>query len=338
MYQLLMLFKEHYSIIAYTTDRLSERQQNKIMSDIILHHYPPSPVSEKIRVALGFKKLAWKSVEQNRLPDRPELFAMTGGYRRIPVMQIGADIYCDTQCIFRELEQRFPKPSFHSSGNSGAAFGLSRWIDAPLFELGVRVAFAPVADSLPPELIADRTRLYFGPEGDMAAEAKDLPHTLAQLRAQLGWLDDQLKANGAFMHGAKASLSDLLAWHVVWFVKGRYGDAELLLSEFPGVLGWVSRMEAIGHGTSEPLTPDEALGIALNATPETAEQTDAADPQGLRPGMNVGVSPLTNSGETAVNGVVRAVSRDRISLARYDDRCGDVVVHFPRVGYRVSAL
>jgi len=306
------------------------------MPDIILHHYPPSPVSEKIRVAMGFKKLAWKSVEQNRLPDRPELFAMTGGYRRIPVMQIGADIFCDTQCIFRELEQRFPKPSFHPSGDSGASFGLSRWMDSQFFELGVRVAFAPVADSLPPDLIADRTRLYFGPDGDMAAEAKDIPHTLAQLRPQLGWLDDQLKSNGAYLHGAKASLSDLLAWHIVWFVKGRYGDAEFLLAEFPQLLAWVSRMEAIGHGTSSDMTREESLSIALHATSDTPERTDAADPQGLQVGMDVSVAPLTNSGESGVRGKIRSVSRDRIALARNDERCGDVVVHFPRVGYRVS--
>ena len=307
------------------------------MADIILHHYPPSPVSEKIRVALGFKKLAWKSVEQNRLPDRPELFAMTGGYRRIPVMHIGADLFCDTQCIFRELEQRFPKPSLHPTGDSGASFGMSRWIDQSFFELGVRLAFAPVADSLPPELVADRTRLYFGPNGDMSAEAKDIPHTLSQIRPQLGWLDDQLEANGAYLHGAKASMSDLLAWHIVWFVKGRFGDAELLLGEFPSLLAWVSRMETIGHGTFNDMTPAESLAIALNATSDTPEQTDAADPQGLQVGMSVSVAPLTNSGETGVIGKIRSVSRDRIALARHDERCGDVVVHFPRVGYRVSS-
>ncbi|MBC8048876.1 MAG: glutathione S-transferase N-terminal domain-containing protein [Chitinophagales bacterium] len=82
------------------------------MTDIIIHHYPQSPVAEKVRTGLGLKKLSWQSVEHNRLPDRPELFAMTGGYRRIPVMQIGADLYCDTQCILRELERRFPTPTF----------------------------------------------------------------------------------------------------------------------------------------------------------------------------------------------------------------------------------
>ena len=74
------------------------------MTEFILHHYPLSPYAEKIRTGFGIKRLAWRSVEHNRMPERPELFPMTGGYRRIPVLQIGADIYCDTQCILRELE------------------------------------------------------------------------------------------------------------------------------------------------------------------------------------------------------------------------------------------
>ncbi len=306
------------------------------MSDVILHHYPPSPVSEKIRAAMGLKNLTWTSVEQNRLPDRPELFAMTGGYRRIPVMQIGADIYCDTQCILRELEERFPSPSFHPSGDAGLSFALSRWTDSALFELGVRVAFAPVADSLPPELVADRTRLYFGPDGDMAAEAKDIPHTLSQLRAKLGWLEDQLAVHGPYLHGAKASMSDLLGWYVVWFVKGRYAESASLLAEFPNILDWAAKMEAMGHGTMQSITPADALKIANDASPATPEQSDEFDPQGLKPGMQVEVAPLTDSGETAVSGNVRFLDRNRIALTREDPRCGQVVVHFPRVGYRVT--
>jgi len=130
------------------------------MSEFIFHHYPPSPVSEKIRLGFGFKNLSWRSVEQNRLPDRPELHAMTGGYRRIPVLQIGADIYCDTQLIFRELEARATDPSFFPSQHKGLGFGLSRWIDGELFELCVRVAFAPQADQLPKESTQLGMRTY----------------------------------------------------------------------------------------------------------------------------------------------------------------------------------
>jgi hypothetical protein len=31
-------------------------------------------------------------------------------------MQIGADIYCDSQCIIRELQRRFPEPTLSAAG------------------------------------------------------------------------------------------------------------------------------------------------------------------------------------------------------------------------------
>lgn len=308
------------------------------MPDIILHHYPPSPVSEKIRTAMGLKKLSWHSVEQNRLPDRPELFAMTGGYRRIPVLQIGADIYCDTQCIFRELERRAPEPTLYPNGSNGMPYGISRWIDGPVFELAVRVVFAPVADSLPPALVADRTRLYFGPHGDLAKEARDMPHTLAQLRAQLGWLEERLSTGRHYLLGNEPGMPDLLAWYIVWFVRGRYGEAKTFLAEFPALLAWAERMQAIGHGAFTIMSPQQALAVAKAVEPTTPEQADPLDPQGLKPGMAVSVKPLTDSGEQPVHGRVRAASRDTIAIAREHALCGAVVVHFPRVGYRVATV
>ena len=310
------------------------------MSEPILHHYPPSPVSEKIRAAFGMKGLAWRSVEQNRLPERPELFAMTGGYRRIPVLQIGADVYCDTQLIFRELEARAPEPTLFPPEHAGLGFGLSRWIDGELFELCVRVAFAPDVENLPPALVADRTRLYFGPEGDMRREREDLPHTLSQLRAQLGWLDERLAAGGAdYLLGERAGHADLLAWYALWFVRGRYAGSDAFLAEFPALLAWSERMAAFGHGSPSDMSPADALALARDAEPATPVEIDPRDPLGLAAGASVDVAPMTrNDVERPVRGTLHALSRDRIAIARDGDGCGRVVVHFPRVGYRVTPL
>ena len=305
------------------------------MSELILHHYPPSPVSEKIRTGFGLKSLAWRSVEQARLPDRPELFAMTGGYRRIPVMQIGADIYCDTQCMFQELEARFPEPTFFPNQGGGLPFALSRWTDGPLFDLAFRIALAPVADDLPPAFVADRARLYLGTDADMAKERADLPHTLAQFRAQLGWLETRLETGRPYILGEEPGMPDLLAWAIVWLVKERYGDADKIFMEFPKLEAWAERVAKIGHGQPTPMTPAEALEIAKNATSTTPEQADPHDPQGLEIGMTVAIKALVDSGEAPVQGRIRHVSRDRIAILVENELAGEVVVHFPRVGYRV---
>lgn len=69
------------------------------MPVLILHHYPMSPFSEKVRAVLGFKKLAWKSMLIPTVIPKPDLLALTGGYRKTPVLQVGADMYCDTALI-----------------------------------------------------------------------------------------------------------------------------------------------------------------------------------------------------------------------------------------------
>lgn len=68
---------------------------------VMLHHYPQPPVTEKVRVVLGMKDLTWKSVEIPRLPPKPNLMPLAGGYRLTPVMQIGADIYPEPCMAFR---------------------------------------------------------------------------------------------------------------------------------------------------------------------------------------------------------------------------------------------
>ena len=310
------------------------------MTDLILHNYPASPVAEKVRKGLGLKGLAWRDVEIPRLPPKPDVVALTGGYRRTPVMQIGADIFCDSQCILRELQARHPQPTFFPGGAQGMAVAVSRWSDGELFDLAVKVILGAAGDALDPAFAADRGRLYLGP--DWAARLKaanaDLPHLAAQMRAHIGWIDDRLSLGRQFMLGDNPGLPDVLCWHVVWFLRGRWADGPAFLSQFTNVTAWEARMEALGQGTPTPMSPEEAIRIARDTDIATPEGTDGDDPQGLTPGQRVAVAPDLDGGEQAVQGTVRLVARDRIAIDRTDDRAGDVCVHFPRAGYRVTVL
>src|ERR1700761_6497860 len=124
-------------------------------NEIILHHYPSSPFSEKVRVAFGIKGLSWRAVEQPIIMPKPDLIPLTGGYRKIPVMQIGADIYCDTQIILRGLERRDPEPSIFP-GKNGLAFGMGLWTDRPFFMASVGIVFGEIGHMVPEEFKQDR--------------------------------------------------------------------------------------------------------------------------------------------------------------------------------------
>lgn len=307
------------------------------MPDIILHHYPQSPVAEKVRVGLGIKGLAWRSVEIPRLPPKPDLMPLTGGYRRTPVLQVGADIYCDSQAILRALDQLHPEPSFFPGGSAGMAWGISRWTDGELLDLTVRIVLGHAAQDLPKDFAEDRGRLYFGPDHDLAALQGDLPHVIAQLRAELGWLDQRIATGRRFLLGDRAGLPDCLLYYIVWFLRGRWSDGPTFLAQFPALEAWESRVRALGHGDASEMDSADALAVARDAVPETPEAVAPGEPQALTPGQPVAVLPLGDGGDPAVLGTVRFADRDSIAVLRQDERVGAVCVHFPRAGYRVTA-
>lgn len=307
------------------------------MKEIILHQFAGSPVSEKVRVALGIKKLAWRSVEIPRMPPKPDVTPLTGGYRRTPVMQIGADVYCDSQCILRELHRLHPKPDFFPGNSEGVTWALGRWTDA-MFATGARLTLGASADQLPEAFMEDRGRLFLGQTWDIAAIKGSVPHEAAQMRAQFGWIDRQLADGRAYLPGGVPGLFDAMCYYLVWYVRGRWQGGPALLSQFPKLEAWEARVKAIGHGRPAPMTAEEAIEVARTAEPSTAERGDAGDPQGLKPRQRVSVVADMDSGETPVEGCIRHVDADSISLLREDPRVGTVCVHFPRVGYKVKVV
>jgi len=310
------------------------------MPDIILHNYPQSPVAEKVRVALRIKGIEWRSVEIPRLPPKPLLTALTGGYRRTPVMQIGADMFCDSLCIIRELERRHPEPSLHAENGQALAWAFAQWSDGQLFEHAIKLVLGAAGDALPRDFAEDRGRLYLGPdwaEGLKTAHA-ELQHNAAQIRGQLGWLDSCLAHGRQFLFGDHPTLSDALAYHVIWFVRTRWDQGPEFLSEFKSLEAWEERIFALGYGVKMDLSAEKAMEIAAEHDPATLEAADPLDPQRLAPGMKVMVVPDVDGGEQSIAGSICSVDRETVSIIRSQEGLGQICVHFPRVGYRVTLV
>ncbi len=308
--------------------------------EIILHNYPQSPVAEKARIAFGIKGLAWRDVEIPRIVPKPFLTQLTGGYRRTPVVQIGADIYCDSQCIIGELEHRFPSPSFYPTKDAGLAWSLSRWTDGELFDQAVQIVLGSNIENLPADFAEDRGRLYMGPdwaEGLKEANA-NLPHLVAQIRAPFYRLNEQLSDGRKFLFGNTPAAIDAQIYCVVWFLRGRCVQGPALLSEFPELERWENSVHGIGHGTSQPMSPQDAIKRASEYEPIETLGGDTKDPQGLKEGMQVEISPDVDGGEQPVAGSVVAASSSKIAILRQDEEAGNLHVHFPRAGYKVTVL
>ena len=304
------------------------------MTDIILHHYDTSPYAEKVRTGLGLKGLAWASVELPQIMPKPNLTALTGGYRKTPVLQIGADIYCDSQLIMRELERRHPTPSFYPAGR-GAADALAWWAEKTMFLPAVSIAFAKRPEVLPKGFLEDRAK-FSGRNIDPVVMLAAVPNQLDQLRAHFDWLDQTLADGRSFLQGRAVGLSDLAAYHPVWYLRQNFGSAAAPLDGFPRLLSWAERVAAIGHGRRSPMTSEQALDVARTATSIAKASTDAKDPIGRKPGQVVSVTP-DDTGRDPVIGELVTSGIDEIVIRRRDPAIGEVCVHFPRAGFVVTA-
>ena len=306
----------------------------------ILHHFDASPFSEKIRLIFGFKGLSWASVRIPRIMPKPDLMPLTGGYRRTPVMQIGADVFCDTQIIIREIERRFPSPTLFPSGAAGLAWALGLWTDRTFFQNAVNLVFGTLGPKVPAEFVEDRSRLR-GASFDIEKMRAAVPQMRDQVRAHLGWIEAQLGDGRPWLLG-DFSLADVSAYMNVWYMRSSLVAADdkavagldQIFAGLARVAAWESRMRAVGHGAREEMSAGEALAIAAKATPQAAPASDPDDPNGRKVGDRVVVVP-DDYGKVEVGGEIVSLSAQHIAIRRVDERVGEIVLHFPRAGFLV---
>lgn len=299
---------------------------------ILLHQYDSSPFSEKVRVCLGIKQLAWAAVDQPVVMPKPDLLALTGGYRRIPVMQIGADVYCDSVLIVRELERRYPTPTLFPSGTPGIDQAAAHWTDRAFFQSAVTVIFAGLGDAVSEDFIRDREKLS-GEPFDPAAMRAAVPHMAGQLRAHAALVAEQLADGRAYLSGDRPGLIDANAYYNLWFVRSFHPPAAAAFEDLPGLIGWYDRVRAIGHGERSMLARDAAIAVARDATPAP---TQVAPPEQPLAGQEVIVA-ATDYGREPIRGMLVGSTPHHLSVLRSDPLAGDVVVHLPRIGFALSA-
>lgn len=308
------------------------------MPDLILHHYPMSPFSEKVRAVLGFKKLAWQSVLIPTVMPKPDLLALTGGYRKTPVLQIGADIYCDTALICDVLEHIQPSPSLYPEGQKGLARTLAQWADSTLFwaamgynlqKPGMAELFAGVPLDAVKAFAADRSAMAQGMSRPRPLDATGAYKSYVRRIADM--LDGQ-----DFLLGDAPCMADFAAYHPLWFTRTQVPGMAGILQATPVVLGWLDRMAALGHGQLSRLTAAEAIAVCAGAPLAAAVNDDYfQDDHGIALGSRVSVSAESFGAEPTVGELV-AATRTRYTLRRLDARAGWVQVHFPRIGYALK--
>jgi glutathione S-transferase len=308
-------------------------------ADLILHHYPSSPFSEKVRLILGHKKLPWKSVLVPPIMPKPDLAVLTGGYRRAPVLQVGADIYCDTALICDVLEHVRPEPTLYPPHLKGVCRIFAQWADSSLFWAVMGYNLQPrgathVFAKAPPEaakaFAEDRKAMSVNMvrlrPGDATSAYRSYLRRIANM------VDEH-----DFLFGTDPCVADFAAYHGIWYTRAQVPVLADILNTTPSVGEWANRIEAIGHGAMTKFDSESAIAVAAAAEPQppganllidSAFQDDHGIPLGTR--VTVAAEAF---GPEPTEGELIAATRTHYSLHRKDPRAGSVHVHFPRIGY-----
>ncbi|PXX89672.1 glutathione S-transferase family protein [Marinobacter vulgaris] len=302
------------------------------MQDFILYHYAMSPFSEKIRLMLGYADLSWQSVTVKEMPPRPELSILAGGYRKVPVAQSGADIFCDSRTIADHIARLSGRKELSLAGQPQEVIDFVRSTDLDIF---LACVIAASDGRMLKKLVREtslfhafrflKDRINMGRKSRLKALRG--PQAKQKVISHIGTMEAMLDQD--FLFGSKPCVADFSAYHGLWFVCDLAGKP--WLRNFPKVNVWMGRMRAFGHGEFREITADQGLDIALNAMPRAIEAT-SDEPL---TGRNVEIAPDDYGRDPVIGKLVYADDRTLV-LGRSHQRVGQVHVHFPRQGYAVK--
>ncbi|MEE4278151.1 MAG: glutathione S-transferase N-terminal domain-containing protein [Halieaceae bacterium] len=298
---------------------------------LFLHHYEASPYAEKIRAMLGSASSPWASVLSPPYPPRPNLQPLVGDFRRIPVAHIGADVFCDTSLIAREVAALTGRPEFAPENADADAAALAQRAEAEVFFCAITAA--PALSLLGKLVISNGLRGTFRFVKDRTAMMKDAsmrpPQGRAAARVLEGFLRDldERLSDREVLDDKNRSYADFCAYHPVWLALS-VGSLKTLRA-YPGVQRWYEGIVGLGHGGRREAGAEEALATVRSADPRPLE--DGGEAHELL-NTEVLVAP-SDYGKAGVAGTLVTAAADRYVLARSTEHCGTIHLHLPREGY-----
>jgi glutathione S-transferase len=303
------------------------------MPELILHQYELSPFSEKARRIFALKQLPHRRVRAPAVMPKPDLVALTGGYRKIPVLQIGNHVYCDTALIARVLEGLAPSPTLYPTP---VAEMVAEWADSALFETAVVVGMRPTRfDELMKLLQQDELAKMLEDRKAMRTDARKsgppVKAAAGQLAVYLARLESALTSE-AFLLGKAPSIADFSAYHLLWFLEKLAPEP---LAGFGAVRTWMDRIASIPDAEHTPMDAEEALRICRESSAGFEPEGSFLVLNGVERGTRVAVRAI-DYGRDPVEGSLVGSSANEVVVERSDTRAGTVYVHFPRLGYEVS--
>ena len=304
---------------------------NMASPTLILHQYDISPFSQKAQKMMGLKELSWQSVEMPMIAPKPDVEALTGGYRGTPVLQIGRDVFIDNWMIARALDE------FDASGPAINAQGGLR--EAALYAWGERLftpllhaALAAYQSEWDADFLADRKRVF--PDVDFDTLDVTDPDRRSQVRAYLGTVEAQLGLDQDFLGGAQADSCDIHVWGMVWMIHSALPALMPIVETLPRLTDWYERVSALGSGDREDVKIDVAWQSLKDGPARPLPDTPDQEPLAPWVGEVVDVS-AESADRGSASGRLLAVDHEQVVLGVEPISGGAAQVWFPRFGYHL---
>ncbi|KAG5305093.1 glutathione S-transferase (GST) family protein, conidia-enriched transcript [Histoplasma capsulatum var. duboisii H88] len=318
----------------------------------VVFHYEISPYGRRVTWYLALRGIEYDQCLQPIIMPRPDLHALGVQYRRVPVMCVGKDIYCDSRLILRKLEELYPEGErLGAADPDGQAIErmLENWtIDGGVFARACQLVPPAVILAAHPNFIRDREDAS-GLSFRKADLEKNRPDGMAHIKQAFEFLETTLLADGRewLRKTEKPSLADI---HAVWaldWVDGLDGalDRDIFTeARFPKVFAWMARFrktaaEAASALTNKPqtLSGEQVLESVIAADfVEPEAIVDKYDALKFQKGQDVVVWPTDNCYNYKDSGELVALTTQEVVLQRKTlDGRTEVRIHFPRTNFRI---
>ncbi|KAF1970854.1 hypothetical protein BU23DRAFT_472970 [Bimuria novae-zelandiae CBS 107.79] len=277
----------------------------------ILFQYPLSIYSHRVLWYLWLRGIPYDECAQPPVMPRPDLASIGVGYRKIPIMTIGKDVYCDSRLIISKLESLYPNSclALQSPADAGVRKLFESWtIDGGIFANAVKLMPFWLDKGLLQNkgFLDDRQKLMGGRRMTAEAMAAGRPEGLQHLRQAFELLETTFLADGRewILATKEPSLADIDAvWPFEWLMvdkgmRGSLPNDQFGAQAYPRVYAWVQRFVAEVKKRKRNISPPVALdGASMSqrvlSTDTVAENVpfDKNDPLQLQQHEEVEVYP-----------------------------------------------
>lgn len=302
-------------------------------NQIILHQIKRSAYSEKIRLMLDMSGLDWLRVDAPAHTNKREVqrILVDGYSRRLPLLQVGADLYCDTDVITHQLSLMSDIQSF-SKENLGNNQSLAIELEKDVFRVFL--------GSIPP---AQLLKAYFKDytfkdfsgfligrvQSFKGVDLPTMPYKVALEKKEvyLKKFDEMLKNQMFLLDDNQPCIVDYSLYHHVWYQE--INNNIHTIEPYKNIMRWFALMKSKRRALAKEVSGQEALLIAKESQPQAIPHRML---ESKRLGQVVTLRPNDYAGQATlpVTGIVVGEDDHKIILKRESKETGIIHVHFPK--------